>query len=56
MLALARRVQRVGLRCHVSCLGMVEQDHPELGITDCLCQCHAEPMTAAAKTLDEAMG
>lgn len=25
---------------HGDCLGVVEQDHPELGITDCLCQCH----------------
>ena len=25
---------------HDECLGMVEQDTPELGITDCLCDCH----------------
>lgn len=26
---------------HDECLGMVEQDTPGLGITDCLCQCHS---------------
>ena len=25
---------------HEECLGMVEQDTPGLGITDCLCHCH----------------
>lgn len=31
---------------HDECLGMVEQDVPELGITDCLCKCHPFPAHA----------
>jgi hypothetical protein len=27
---------------HDDCVSMVEQDVPELGITDCLCDCHAD--------------
>jgi hypothetical protein len=39
---------------HDDCLGMVEQDVAELGITDCLCHCHApgEPPALAGHEHD----
>lgn len=38
---------------HGDCLGMVEQDVGELGITDCLCQCHREPDTEAGSYIED---
>jgi hypothetical protein len=37
---------------HDDCLGMVEQDVAELGITDCLCSCHAPGEPPALAGLD----
>ena len=38
---------------HDECLGMVEQDTPGLGITDCLCQCHPFAASATEEPTDE---
>lgn len=52
---------------HDDCVSMVEQDVPELGITDCLCDCHADeaireqrageprPSTEAGRAFEDAL-
>ena len=37
---------------HDECAGMVEQDAPELGITDCLCPHHFPARSTPAEALD----